>query len=260
MSTIAAILTDFGNDDNYAGILKGVLLGMNKKIIPVDLCNDIDACNVTSASFLLYSGFDYFPKGTVFLVVVDPGVGSERNEICGIIDGKYIICPDNGIVTLLVRMNSAGDFYKINRDEIFKYTKCTAGSTFHGRDIFAPACGIISKSRFKKICAEKIEPVLTKDFDVISKSGKITGRVVHIDHYGNCITSIHRDDAKSLRSSNSVKINMTKITGISGYFREAGKGRALAYWGSSGFLEIAVNESNASRILKIRQHDSVELS
>jgi hypothetical protein len=259
MQTIVALLTDFGSKDNYVGILKGVLLDINKKIQCIDICHDVYPYNIVSASFLLYSSFDYFPKDTIFLIVVDPGVGSARNEIVGIIDGKYVVCPDNGIITLLYKMKNSGDFYKIDRNKIIKTTKREINPTFHGRDIFAPACGIISKNGFKKIITDKINPLKIDTFNNKILKNKIIGKIIHIDIYGNCITSIYKNDIKKFKSINKIKINKTTIFGINKYFSEVPPGKILAYWGSSGFLEIAIREDNVCKKLNIKQLDSVEL-
>jgi len=264
---IIALLTDFGTKDPYAGIMKAVISGICPEAKIIDLTHEIEPYEVVSASYVLYSSWNYFPTGTIFLSVIDPGVGSNRRELVAVSQSKSVITPDNGTISLLYRMNKDLIAYRAGKSllEELKASRPAYSHTFDGRDLFAPLAAIAAESGLSNIVGERVEPVLLTEIESKITEGRVSGRVIHIDRFGNSITSIHIEDIKeknTYASRASVFIYGRKkgqILKIHRSFSDVKIGEALAYWGSSGFLEIAVRNGNASQLLKLGLRDMVEL-
>ncbi len=278
MRGIIAILTDFGNQDAYTAIMKGVILSINRETTIIDITNEVKPYSIISASYLLYTAWDYYPKGTVFLSVVDPGVGSSRGILIAKSNthSKILITPDNGTVSMLVRMKRLDEFYRPSKEVMAKIKDLMpeTSSTFHGRDIFSPLAALISRNGIMQIVGERTTPLLLDDVTPsISRKNPIgekpiqlvTGRILHIDNFGNCISSIHREDISSQPGTPNthgkdildIKIGKLRLKKLSNYFSEVETGKPLAYIGSSGFLEIAINQGNASSAFGIKIGDSI---
>ncbi len=270
---IIALLTDFGTRDAYAGIMKGVLLSLNPSLKLIDLSHDIDCHNILSASYVLHTAWDYFPNGTVFCVVVDPGVGSGRSILIGGAGGKILIAPDNGIASLPVRMHRELKFYTLKTEYLESKAKNRLSSTFHGRDIFAPAAALAAGGKLVKLKGAEIKPMLLKEaFTRIDKDrSSINGSILHIDRFGNCITSVHRQDLNLFHRPDGVEIYLgsaaasashkqeKRLPDLKKHYSEVGLGKPLTLIGSAGFLEIAVREGSAAVQLGINVKDEVHL-
>ena len=146
---IIALLTDFGGRDGYAGIMKGMLLSCDPELKVVDLTHEIEAFAVTSGAYILYSAWVFFPEGTVFCAVVDPGVGSSRGIVLASVKERTVIAPDNGVISLLHRMYPGLEVFslKTNHPALPK----GASATFHGRDIFAPAAALLASGKGEEL-------------------------------------------------------------------------------------------------------------
>ncbi len=262
MSTAAvALLTDFGYEDAYVGVMKAVMLAVDPALTFIDLTHNVPPQNLTSAGYLAAAAWPWLPAGTVLLAVVDPGVGSARRELILEEGGKALVAPDNGLVTLLAdrfpgaRMHRADAAYL----ELLASRKPAGSTTFDGRDLFSPIAAELARGNRTVIDPEVIEPVGIEDFVVAPLSGsRLRCPVLHVDHFGNCITGISLDlpavrDFLAGGPLRSVLIN--PAAGRSGDrlpFRESFSavevGHPLAYWGSTGFLELALrNGSYAAR-------------
>ena len=157
---MVAIITDFGNRDPYVGIMKGVMLGIDPSLRFIDITNEIEPQNVISASYVLFSAWNFLPEDTVFLVVVDPGVGSGRSELIGRAGGRVIVCPDNGLASFLIRMGIKIEFHRA--DENLKSSLSGAkhwSNTFHGRDLFAPLAAKAAAGEFYRIIGDGADPI-----------------------------------------------------------------------------------------------------
>ncbi len=154
---IIALLTDFGGREGYAGIMKGMLLSCDPELKVVDLTHEIEPFAVTSAAYILYSAWDFFPKGTVFCAVVDPGVGSSRGIVLASVKERTVIAPDNGVISLLHRMYPGLEVFslKSNHPALPK----EASATFHGRDIFAPAAALLDSGKEEELKGRGVERV-----------------------------------------------------------------------------------------------------
>lgn len=257
MSRIIALLTDFGLDDNYVGIMKGTILTINPNVLVIDITHSIEPGNIRQGAFILMTSVNYFPDETIFVAVVDPTVGSNRNAIC-VRAGKYFfVAPDNGILTYTLQN------FKNPKIHIFsneKYQLENPSKTFHGRDIFAPMAAYIAKNidivefgeELKESKIVKLPPLKC----YYDSQGNLIGEVVHIDKFGNIITSLS-SRALGINLHNILKqdlkwkfeIGHTKIKNISMTYTDVNDGEFLAYIGSSGFLEIAVRNGNAAKAI-----------
>lgn len=257
MKKIISLLTDFGLCDHYVGVMKGVMLTVDPDLRFIDISHSLPPFTILSASYLLFSAWEYFPAGTVFLSVVDPGVGSTRKTLIYVIDNKFLITPDNGTISLLHRMYDNGRALFVS-EKLIDTFRVSNSSTFHGRDIFAPLAARVAKYGLDKIQAEEREPVIFDTVwpDINREKKRVTGTIIHIDRFGNCISTIHHSDLSVIQFNESCKVKTanTVIRGISQCFSDVPRGKPLVYRGSSGFLEVAVREGNAASILDITQH------
>ena len=278
MAKIAAILTDFGTEDSYVATMKAVMLAIAPDLQIVDITHAIQPQNIREGAFALMNSYRYFPEGTVFCVVVDPGVGSARKPIAVRSAGYHFVAPDNGLLSY--SMDKLAAAYQAVSLDNPAYHLPKASHTFHGRDIFAPAAARLARD---PACLEdmgqKLERIhsLPKPQLSYTRHGVI-GEVMRIDHFGNIITSIGLlrqmdDDELSLdalwhagrptlrlsAASATVTIHSHSIHGISRAYHEAQLGAALALIDSNGFLEIGANQGNAADLLDAAQGDKVML-
>jgi len=248
---LVSFTSDFGLRDNYVGVVKGVMLSINPNLQVIDLSHEIAPFAVAQAAYTLSTACNYFPEGTVHLVVVDPGVGTDRLPLI-LHTPKYdFIGPDNGIFSHIPDNKSLKN-YVIRRDRIHSFYKIhpEAGSTFDGRDLFGPAAALISKGIKPEEIADPLEdmPVLLSDM-LSPEYGWQYIDVMHVDHFGNMITALHRSYLKDKMTLRYVKIRDRLIETVSDCYQKVQIGELLAVWGSSGYLEISVNQGNAAKLL-----------
>ncbi|RKZ03965.1 MAG: hypothetical protein DRQ04_01590 [Candidatus Hydrothermota bacterium] len=235
-----ALITDFGNSDPYVGIMKGIILRINPQATIVDITNEVTPFSVLEAAFMLESSFSHFPEETIFLAVVDPGVGSARRAIAGKAGGKYIVGPDNGLFTPIYR--EPLDLYRLP-------VPPDASTTFHGRDVFAPVAAFLSLGKEPGELGEPIDDPVRLEYPPLRiDSGVIEGLVLHVDRFGNLVTSIRSGliPAGSFRlvvGSKPVEGRLRK------YYHEADKGEIFPIVGSAGYLEISMREGSAAEAL-----------
>ncbi len=188
-SKIVTFTTDFGEKDGFVAMMKGVILSYSKDLIFVDISNSITPFNVEEAEFILRVSFFWFPKGTIHLGVVDPGVGGKRKGRFIYYNGHVFIGPDNGIFSFA--LESGAEIYRI-REEIFK----NISPTFHGRDVFARTAGILISKGIDEV-GEKIDKaVVLKKRYPIKEENRVKGKIIHIDRFGNLVTNISPSFAK----------------------------------------------------------------
>jgi S-adenosyl-L-methionine hydrolase (adenosine-forming) len=244
--TVITLSTDFGRDDPYVGMIKGVILGINPKASVVDLTHSLSYHHLLQAAFVLHPAYSYFPKGTIHLTVVDPGVGGERRLIA--IQGKeyFWVGPDNGLFTLVLRdQPEAGIIHLTNRDFFLK----TISSTFHGRDMMAPVAAHLSLGRpLAGMGPSIVDPVLLSIPEPVIRKDRITGQVLWADHFGNLITNISQGILLPLLSHPALQVlvGSHRITKILQHYSQGLPGRLMALIGSNGHLEIACNLGSAA--------------
>jgi S-adenosylmethionine hydrolase len=248
---IITLTTDFGTQDGYVGVMKGVICSVAPEARIVDITHEIEPGNVAQASFVLESFHTFYPEGTVNLVVVDPGVGSERRALALESAGRFYIGPDNGVFEPVLGSAAGFRCYELNER---KFHLKDISRTFHGRDIFAPAAARLSGGlpleRLGKPVRDPVRQAVRARAEF--KGGCLYGRVVHVDRFGNLITSITARDLDLLGSEKSelnVHLCGVEIKGIAEYYSQVGRGCLLALVGSTGRLEIAASLSSAAVIL-----------
>lgn len=244
MSGPIALITDFGLRDPFAGIMKGVILGINPSAQIADVCHDIRPGDTKSAAFSLFMAFGYFPAETIFTVVVDPGVGTERKAIAAEIGGKIVVCPDNGILSWILHAYELGKAVALENERFFLPN---VSSTFHGRDIFAPVTAHLSMGIRLEDLGPQVEQVATFPIPEIVEQGQaLQGEVVYVDRFGNLTTNI---PGERLPEKARIHIGSVEVLGISKAYGDVPSGHMAAVIGSMGWLEIAVNGGDAAQML-----------
>ena len=265
--SIVTLLTDFGLEDAWVGIMKGVILGINPDARVIDLTHQIDPQDTATAAWTIAAAFPYFPPGTVHVIVVDPGVGSERDIICARYNGHLFVAPDNGVLSAVLDSGpQAGDIRVVDNPDLYLDA---VSNTFHGRDILAPVGAHLSLSTDLAAVGPlaDLETLVRLDFPQpnMSAAGELLGSVIMVDHFGNLITNIDRPVLEAFLAANDdcrleVSIGSHTIRGLSTAYSQAASGRPLAIFGSMGFLEIAVFGGNARREMGVARGERVRIS
>ncbi|HOJ32408.1 MAG TPA: SAM-dependent chlorinase/fluorinase [Candidatus Hydrogenedentes bacterium] len=258
MAGLITLITDFGTRDHYVAAMKGVIWSTYAEARIVDLTHEIPPHHIHEAAYFLFCVFPWFPKGTVHVVVVDPGVGTARRALVASLNGQFVVCPDNGILTFLFRKFGLEEIRCI---ENARFTRPTVCKTFHGRDLFAPVAAHISKENkvpsdigslvTAPVCFEFPEP------EFIS-SDTLLCTVIHIDRFGNIITNLP-EELIAGRVVRKVLFGDTIIDKLGQTYADVPEGESLALAGSSGFIEIAVNAGDAAKRLGVKVGDSVKV-
>lgn len=242
VSGLVTLTTDMGLADGYVGAMKGVVMEINPIARLVDVAHDVPPGDVIHGAFVVATAAPFFPQGTVHVGVVDPEVGSaDRRPIAIEVAGQYLVGPDNGLFSLLL----SGDCRVVElTSREFRLPEVSA--TFHGRDVFAPAAAHLSLGApLENLGPEVFDPVLLDLLRVKEEGDELHGSIVHIDRYGNLITNIRPSCLKG-RSVAEVRVGELRVTGLKRSYCEVSCGEPLALWGSSGYLEVAVNRGRAS--------------
>jgi S-adenosylmethionine hydrolase len=249
MQPLITLLTDFGMADGYAGIMKGVICGIAPSARIVDISHQVAAQDVRGGALVLRSAVPFFPRGSIHVAVVDPGVGSARAPIVIATDAAIFVGPDNGLLAPAVA--AQGGPYRCWRIENPPYRRAAVSRTFHGRDVFAPAAAHLAVGARPEDVGprqETIEP-LTLPQSQCSAAG-LRGEVIYVDHFGNLISNISADDLKSFATAGlSVSINDVSDVPLVSAYAQGAPSAALAIINSWGLLEIAVRDGNAARHL-----------
>jgi len=259
-SGFITLMTDFGVADGFVGTMKGVIYSINPDATIVDISHEISSQDVSSAAFLLAASCRYFPAGTVHLVVVDPGVGSQRRAVAVETEKYYFVAPDNGVLTRALAQEEIIRSVELTNSEYFLHE---VSSTFHGRDIFAPVAAHLSLGIDIKNLGVEIDDLMRIPISEpeVTQNG-IKGRVIYIDKFGNLITDITRELFETVVSERqfAIKVAQVKLDRLSHSYADIPAGHPLAIFDSFGNLEIAVNRANASKVLGIHAGDDVCIS
>jgi len=258
MRNVITLTTDFGLQDYYVSAMKAVMLGIAPDVRLVDISHEIPSQDIMAGSWVLQNSATLFPSNTVHLVVVDPGVGTDRNAIALQIEDQYFVGPDNGIFSLLTQERD----YEAVRLSNSKYWRKERSNTFHGRDIFAPAAAHLSRGVALEDLGESVDELVTYRWTVpiFDKDG-VEGMVIHIDKFGNLITNITESLIEEVVDEKSVKIYIgnTILDEIAVTFGTVPEGEPVAYIGSSGMLEIGINQGNAEEMLGVQKGAQISL-
>jgi S-adenosylmethionine hydrolase len=248
---VVALLSDFGTADHYAGTMKGVLLSVCPDVTLVDIAHDLPAHDVMAGALQLAACYRYFPPATIFLVVVDPGVGSARRGIAAEAGDFKFVAPDNGVLSAVFKDTAPRKVVELTER---KYARPTISRTFEGRDRFAPAAGWLAKGLALASLGRGVADYQRLDLpDVAFTSGGVDGVVIHIDRFGNCITNIERRDVEKAVPDGALAIaaGSHHIAGIVSTYDEAEGDLPCALYGSSEHLEIAIKAGHAATRLRL---------
>lgn len=245
-----ALLTDFGWQDHFTGVLKAVIATIAPAARVVDLCHDVSPQDVDHARFLLRASAGYFPKGTIFVCVVDPGVGSARRALCVESAGRVYIGPDNGLFTEALAEKGA----KAREISNPKLRLPAVSQTFHGRDVFAPAAAHLAAGVPPSKLGKPVrDPVLLLPLDPVRTGRRFwSGRVAHIDRFGNVVTNLPAKDflPPAVRGV-AVSAGFEKVMRVHGCYAEAPEDELFLIAGSSGTLEISLKQASAAKRLGV---------
>jgi hypothetical protein len=290
MNPIITLTTDLGLTDAYVAAMKGVMLGINPEVKLVDICHTIKPQNIAQAAFVLSRAYPFFPEGTIHVVVVDPGVGTERRAIILRTKSADFVAPDNGVLSYVIQQSIKGSSPSCKEDipimergtegvrlinnlqqielepglEAVAITKpqfwrSAVSPTFHGRDIFAPVAARLSLgfplTDFGEVITSVAMLPLPHSYQAVD--GSIVGHILHIDSFGNLITDIRSNDLPQARQAITIEVGNQPISGLSRTYAEGS--RLLALIGSDGYLEIALKGGSASAFLNATVGDEVRI-
>jgi S-adenosylmethionine hydrolase len=257
---VIALLTDFGTVDHYAGTMKGVMLGICPDATLVDLTHDIPAHDVMAGALELAAAYKFFPSGTVFVVVVDPGVGSTRRGIA-VDTGDYrFVAPDNGVLTQVLRESPPKKIVELTER---RYARPTVSRTFEGRDRFAPAAAWLAKGTHLPALGRPVNDVQKLDIPLPETTGdSVRGVVLRVDRFGNLVTNIDRKSVERLGLGGTIAIDAAGqgIARLVATYAELPAEGVGALFGSTDHLELAAPSASAAERLSLGRGAAVTVS
>ena len=245
--------TDFGSSDHFVGTMKGVVYNINPAARIVDISHEVQSFDVLDGALTLAQAYSYFPGDTIHVVVVDPGVGSERRPILARSENYFFIAPDNGVLSLALEREKRVSVRHISSEHYFLRP---VSQTFHGRDIFAAVAGWLSKDvEFSKFGDEISDYVRFRiPAPKTLEPGRTQGMILKIDKFGNLVTNITPQDIPALFDAQppelKILVGKHEITSMRRFYAEGTPGEVFGILGSMGFLEISTNRGSAASTLQ----------
>jgi S-adenosylmethionine hydrolase len=245
---ILTLTTDFGLSDHYVGAMKGVILSICPQAQIVDISHEVAAFATDEGAYIVSQAYRCFPERTVHMVVIDPGVGSARRPILAEAAGQFFVAPDNGVLSIIY----SHEKHKVRLISNEAYFRQPVSRTFHGRDIFAPVAAHLAigvpPARFGKMIHDYLRPEFEKPQP--TGNGNWSGRILKIDRFGNLITNFQEREFQALQEKSfSLTVGTSEVTRMARTYADAAPHELFVIAGSSGFLEISINqESAANRI------------
>jgi S-adenosyl-L-methionine hydrolase (adenosine-forming) len=255
---VIALLTDFGTRDHYSGAIKGVVLSICPDTTLVDISHDVPPHDVAAGALELAASFKYFPAGTIFLVVVDPGVGSSRRGIAADTGEYRFVAPDNGVLTAVLDEQPAKRIVELSER---KYARPTVSRTFEGRDRFAPAAAWLAKGIDLAALGRAARTIERLDLPQVHISGaELDGQVVRVDRFGNLVTNIDRRTFERVAGQAlDIRIGSFQVSQVVSTYADVPAGDVCALFGSTDHLEIAANGSSAAERLALGRGAPVQV-
>lgn len=258
--SLITLTTDFGEADYFVPVMKGVIWSINPAAEIVDMTHLIPAHDIYAAAFTLMCCYKYFPRNTIHVAVVDPGVGSARRPIMVMTDDCNFIGPDNGVFSYIYERAQVNRVVHFTTEHYFQQP---VSSTFYGRDVFAPCAAYVSKLVDWRMMGEEIsDPVrLNTPSPVVMSEKQIRGTVIHVDRFGNLITNITPAELTEelVRAGARVRIGKHEAARVLTHFAEANQNELFAYFGSAGFLELALPRQSAARVIEARRGIEIDV-
>ena len=254
---IVTLTTDFGLSDHYVGVMKGVILGICPAAQIVDISHAVTPFEIGEGAYLIAQAWRYFPKKTVHVVVVDPGVGTSRRPILVEAGGHYFLGPDNGVLSMVYLAETC----KVRHVTTEKYFLHPVSRTFHGRDVFAPVAAHLAAGVTPARLGKVVQDYLKPDFDKPHRAGKRTwiARILKIDRFGNIITNIHVSEFGDLAAKNfTLSLGPREVTVQARNYAETAPGELFLILGSSGYYEVSLSQGNAAKEIKCETGAAIE--
>lgn len=261
-NAIITLTTDYGTNDHLVGTLKGVILKINPDVTLVDITHQVTAYDLLDGALAIGAAYSYFPPKTIHVVVVDPGVGTDRRPLLVSAGNQYFVAPDNGVLSMIYEQEKQDLVVRHANAE--HYYLQPVSKTFHGRDVFAPVAAWLSKGWQTASMGDEIEDY--KRFALPrpkAADGVVKGVVMRVDSFGNLITNFRVEDLPEAAANGGalkLQVGTQAVTRMVETFAQGDAGQPVAYLGSSGYLEIAVNKSSAARALGLGRGTPVVLS
>ena len=261
-NAIITLTTDYGTNDHLVGTLKGVILKINPDVTIVDITHNVTPFDLLDGALTIGSAYSYFPSKTIHVVVVDPGVGTERRPLLASAANQYFVAPDNGVLSVIYEREK--ESLVVRHANVEHYYLQPVSKTFHGRDIFAPVAAWLTKGWQTPSMGDEISDY--KRFALPrpkETDGVLKGVVLRADAFGNLITNFRSEDLpESALAGGDIKfqVGTQAVTRLVDTFAQGTNGEAIAYLGSSGYIEIGMNKGNASRTLSAGRGTPVTLS
>ncbi|MCM8800891.1 MAG: SAM-dependent chlorinase/fluorinase [Candidatus Omnitrophica bacterium] len=256
---LISLITDFGLKDNFVGLIKAVILKINPKVKIVDISHLVKPQDIKEAAFILKSSFYYFPKGTVHLVIVDPGVGTERKKLLVKTKNYFFVAPDNGVLAPTLKKEKPIKIIQITNP---KYFLKPVSYTFHGRDIFAVVSAYVAKGDRLERFGKRIDTYLNLDLPQLKiKKNELIGQIIYIDRFGNLVSNIDGITFNNFVKNKGFKIFIKDkvIERLSYSYQDVAGFKPLAIIDSFGYLEIALNSGSAKDYLKAKEGSLVKV-
>jgi S-adenosylmethionine hydrolase len=256
---IITLTTDFGTNDHLVGAMKGVILNINPAARIVDINHHVAPFDILDGALAIANAYKYFPPRTIHVVVVDPGVGTERRPLLVSGEKQYFIAPDNGVLSMIFERESC----IVRHITAEHYFLSPVSPTFHGRDVFAPTAAWLAKAWQSEAFGEEITDYVKFTMPKAKPAGQaIKGVVLRVDAFGNLMTNFTAEDVRAEAvTSGAIKlvVNGKEVRKIARTFGDGTPGEPIAVFGSAGYLEIAVNRGNAARTLGVNRGAEVTL-
>lgn len=259
-TSVITLLTDFGRPDYFVGAMKGVILSINPHATIVDLTHDIPPQDIAAGAFTLLSCYKDFPAGAIHVAVVDPGVGSDRRALLIECGNQFFVGPDNGLFSWICEREADWTAIQLTNERFFRRP---VSHTFHGRDVFAPVAAALSRgvtpsqfgAPFRDIVRlETLEPTVVS-------ANALAGRIIHIDRFGNCVTSFTAEHLRSRPGSTAWRfmLDEREITSFHAFFADAAANEIFCTIGSAGFVEICARNASAAALLDVKRGQKLQL-
>lgn len=253
---LITLSSDFGTRDGYAGAMKGVIRSVAPQVRLEDITHGIPPGDIRAGAWVLRTAVPFFPRGTVHVVVVDPGVGTARNALVLQADSQYLIGPDNGIFSWMIREAREVRAWKLSDDSWHPHQ---SSHTFHGRDLFAHAAALmVQEGELSRVCGEEVTPRCEEWSRAFAVAPQVQGEVVHVDHFGNVVTNLYLTEPEpELPGAVRLPTRDLSFDLLSRTYGDVEEGKALLLVGSHGFLEIAVRQGSAAEAFHLQPGDPV---
>lgn len=255
---LITLTTDFGTADHFTGVMKGVVAGIAPRAAVIDITHEIAPYDVNQAAFVIGQAWPYFPRKTIHVIVVDPGVGTARRPILTEAGGHFFIAPDNGVLSMI--FDSGPHTVRVISNS--RLMRKNISRTFHGRDVFAPAAAHLARGIKPALFGRKITDYVRSSTlkPVRTALDTHTGTILKVDRFGNLITNFHVDLFPEIRTRPiEVRLGLERIHRLALTFAEAPAGELFVIAGSAGYLEIASNQASAAALLGCSAGAPVEL-